>query len=999
MNRKVLAFLAFLSLALVSLGAPAGQRNYIDVVTHLERFQTPAGGFSLVEGGKPSLEATSNALFLSSLFALRKKINQQEVARYLQTLENGDYGYGKTAGASSDLESVRQAVLSYQHLGMAVPNVGNVASFIKSLYDSQTNLFAPRVGEKGDLKSTALAFQALEYLGELQRQWVQDIFEKVRTFLGKHVQLANNAHFSFEEKALSAVSANYYGVVLGSYVGFDFVSLPKWASFVVALQSPQDGGFFTGPDRRAMTPESTAHAVATLRLLQQTKGNTEQFVNAIAGDSLVKYVVSVPGDLRSVAQAHLAVALSNVFSRNFETRVHYEFLRASGSAGKKVVQGTQLKPVISVKTFDGMPHAGLDVEAVITYESTGETVKTKLQLKGEHYASNDFFDTTNRLGAMDFHYTISCYVVGVGEISFDLHDAKQVGYGVAVDARARLDVADKQFAQGETVAVGTDFAFGVSLHNQTHSDLHSGDFNVVFSVLDSSLVAIHSETVDGKQNAKPIRFTYTLKTSSLPAGDLVFKFDIVSATGVVHTTEVVKYHLSVPMIATQITFEGVAEGAPKYKIGETVRVTIEPASFPDLRTVAPYPAKNVSGKDASDQRKFVMDVHSRGGALLRTVAGKAQSSQDSSKYVFEVPVTATLDSIGVNVVSFRYVTVSGASFDLSNYDSRLGEVIEDSASLFYTVNANLQTVDVEEQPKATTFAYGQTIEFRFRVKDSLSGLYVHKGENGQANVYLSLKHTDETKGKEFVSANVAAEEVINATGEKVFVIEWAINPNAVQGAGVLSLSAQDADGNVIDLHDATTKKPVQLDVTVGGDIQVEHVSYSTSDAATYRETAFVIQFGLTCQNESLKSAQLRASVYRDGQLVASFLPVATNDEGVYSVSWGGSHDATPSGVYTLKFFREVDRKRAVEAHEFQEKRKKREEQLKQIEEGSETASEADKEELIVENIVSPLFEISHSHSAPSTSKLPIRAEVILAFLLGGAFLAISYQKKHYLATK
>jgi hypothetical protein len=61
----------------------------------------------------------------------------------------------------------------------------------------------------------------------------------VRTFLGKHVQLANNAHFSFEEKALSAVSANYYGVVLGSYVGFDFVSLPKWASFVVALQSPQ----------------------------------------------------------------------------------------------------------------------------------------------------------------------------------------------------------------------------------------------------------------------------------------------------------------------------------------------------------------------------------------------------------------------------------------------------------------------------------------------------------------------------------------------------------------------------------------------------------------------------------------------------------------------------------------------------------------------------------------------------------------------------------------
>lgn len=120
-----------------------------------------------------------------------------------------------------------------------------------------------------------------------------------------------------------------------------------------------------------------------------------------------------------------------------------------------------------------------------------------------------------------------------------------------------------------------------------------------------------------------------------------------------------------------------------------------------------------------------------------------------------------------------------------------------------------------------------------------------------------------------------------------------------------------------------------------------------------------------------RNAQLRASVYRDGQQVASFLPVATNDEGVYSVSWGGPHDATPSGVYTLKFFREVDRKRAVDAHEFQEKRKKREEQLKQLEEGSETAQEETaQEELIVENIVSPLFEISHSHVVCHLPSLP-----------------------------
>lgn len=86
---------------------------------------------------------------------------------------------------------------------------------------------------------------------------------------------------------------------------------------------------------------------------------------------------------------------------------------------------------------------------------------------------------------------------------------------MAVDSRAHLEVADKQFAQGETVAVGTEFTFGVALHNQTHKDLHSGDFNVVFSVLDSSLVAIHSESVDAKANAYVHAFFFICRDCSV----------------------------------------------------------------------------------------------------------------------------------------------------------------------------------------------------------------------------------------------------------------------------------------------------------------------------------------------------------------------------------------------------------------------------------------------------------------------------------------------------
>lgn len=60
----------------------------------------------------------------------------------------------------------------------------------------------------------------------------------MRGYLSAHAVVAEDAHFSFpEEKALSVISANYYGVVLGSYVGFDFGSFQKWAAFVDSLQN------------------------------------------------------------------------------------------------------------------------------------------------------------------------------------------------------------------------------------------------------------------------------------------------------------------------------------------------------------------------------------------------------------------------------------------------------------------------------------------------------------------------------------------------------------------------------------------------------------------------------------------------------------------------------------------------------------------------------------------------------------------------------------------
>eukprot|EP00005_Dracoamoeba_jomungandri_P001968 CAMPEP_0174261362 /NCGR_PEP_ID=MMETSP0439-20130205/11380_1 /TAXON_ID=0 /ORGANISM="Stereomyxa ramosa, Strain Chinc5" /LENGTH=986 /DNA_ID=CAMNT_0015345823 /DNA_START=77 /DNA_END=3037 /DNA_ORIENTATION=+ len=957
---------------------------YSFVVTHLNSFQTSNGGFkATLNDDSPTLEATSHALLLSSLFGLRNKINPNNAASYIQTLENGDYGYGKSAGLASDLESVRHAVVSYQHLGMGVPNSGNVATFIKSLYVSDTHLFANRVGEKGDLKSTALAFQALESLGELQRTWVEESLDHVRKYLKKH-QAGN--HFEFpEEQSLSLLSANYYAIVLASHVGFDFGDAKRWAHFIAGLQS-KEGGFYDSADKKSTSLESSVHAISSLRVLQSAPKESSHFVDLVDTDSLATYASFVTADLGEAARAHLAIALTKGFVNNFEVDVSYEILRSSRSIEKRVVQGTQLKPILSVKTFGGISHAGLDIDVAVTFTDTKEVRNTKLRWKDtEQYASDEFFDTAGHLGALKFEYTIRCYVGGVGEISFSQEDVKQIGYNVVVDSQARLDVTEKQFKEGDTVALHTAFHFGLNLGNTTN-EFSTGDFSVTFKVLDSSEVAIHSTTRDRRANSDALAFDYTLTSSNIPSGDLYFVFEVANKNGV-HTVETVTYKLSLLMIASNINFNSRDQ---TYKIGEKVKVTVEPATFPDLRTTYSYPATDVAGNKVAAQRKFFMDVKSPAGSLLHTIAGKPESGDNKqSVYSFEIEVSPSLDSIGSNLVSFRYETASGQSIDLSNYDSNSGELYEDSSVLSYKVNAELHMVDVKEQPSTNDYYYGNTINFRFKVLDKISGANVERGNNEQANVYLSLEHRDENRAKKFVSANEAATQ----EGDEYSIV-WSINPNAVQGDGHLIISAQDADGNHLPLLN-DKNKPVVYEVNIGGEINVESSTFSTSEF-NFDDLTFISQFTLACQGKSLEGAQLKASVVRRAsegdEVLLENLPVATSDSGEYSLSFFFPIEEAPSGTYTLNFYREIDRKRALEAKQLKEKKRLREEQLRQFSEGEEAESQEPEE---AEEKLEPLFTIDIKHTAPTKGQLPVRTEVIALVLFGGVFFMFSYQKKHY----
>eukprot|EP01089_Gocevia_fonbrunei_P012310 TRINITY_DN2875_c0_g1_i1.p1 TRINITY_DN2875_c0_g1~~TRINITY_DN2875_c0_g1_i1.p1 ORF type:complete len:993 (-),score=314.75 TRINITY_DN2875_c0_g1_i1:114-3092(-) len=989
MNRVYCIFLILLGSFCASLWAQETD-GFSYVVSHLQRYQTRGGGFRLTErDSEPSLEATADALFLSSLYGLRQKINPN-VAQYIHQLEKseGHNGYGKTAGLASDIESVRNALLSYKQLGQTViPNAGNVATYVKGLLDNKSSLFGSRANAEGDVKSTALAFQILEILNGLQNSWVTDLTPKIRAHLDKHKKDGN--HFSFGGS--SPLTDNYYGILLGSYVQYDF-DFPKFAAFIASFQDAKTGGFFTTAARTATSLEATSHAVSSLYALQQLS-NDGQFVSTINADKLFAYVSSIPRDLRSAALAHKSIAVTKNFVKNFNTAISYEVLGGSGFVEKGIVQGTQLKPVLTVTTFDELPHAGLDVEVRISYESSPEVATAKLHWRdNQKYSSNDFIDTESQLGTVTFTYVVRVVALGVGEINFEITDVQKVGYGITVDSRAVLDVTGKEFQPGETVAIGTSFKFAIALNNHTNEEFYSGNFNVIFTVLDSSLVAIHSDKLNGATNTGSIQFQYTLQSSNIPSGALYFRFEVANSNGV-HTTETVEYQLAIRMIATHITFEGVT-GAATYKIGDTVKVSIEPASFPDLRNTFTYDVKDITGASVVDNRKFFLDIKSPGGVLLRSVAGKAAAAGTVSKYSFTVSVDASLDSIGANVVSFRYVAADGDSFELSNYDSVIDELYEDSNVLNYTVNADLYVTDIEEAPQNDAYFYGNDVSFKFAIKDAVSGKTVTRGNAEQANVYLSLKHKDENRPRGFVSAHEAASFV---NGK--YAILWAINPNAVQGDGDLSVAAQDADGNHLNLRkDAKSTQQVSYKVSIGGKIDVTENTYSTAKN-NEDDTAFIVQFSLQCQDKNLKDAQLKASVVlengKQGTTVLSGLPVATNDEGSYSVSWNLPHEQAPSGKYNIRFYREVDRKRALENREFKEKQQRREEELKRLTEGVTESSSVEQATGPIEDELEPLFTIQTSHNAPSTGKLPIRTEVLILVALGAAFFAISYQKKQY----
>lgn len=930
---KSSCFALFLLLSLFSfalLQTSASRQGLNSVAISLNAFQNANGGFR--NSGDPSstLDGTASALFLASLLGESHTFDAESALNFLNTYEVSDL----------DLASIRQLALSYHYLKKAAPSAEKIQQHLQSLYDSKSKLFASTEGGKGDLKSTALVFDTLRLLGAVKGGAFKDNIAALKTYLSAHEVIAEQAQFSFpEESGLNVIEQNYYAVLLGSAIDFEF-NLPKLAHFIASFQNKEGanaGGFFSNKEKNTVSFESTYQAATALLILQQHY-EKEQFFNRLDQDLLVKYATSIPASsLTDTAKAFTVISTTKKFFTEFlDAKFVYEVL-GGVPGGSTVIQGTQLKPVIQAKSLDGTPRSDLSAEVVVSL-ANGSPSKVKLDWNkdSQQYVASKYIDTSFLLGPLVLDYTLSAAVPGIGETHVRQTIERKIGYGITVDSQATVDATGKKVEKGEAISLGTAFKFAVSLHNKTHDNFSSGKFFVTFSVLESSGVSIHQETVDASKSGAAFTFSYTLSSPRIPAGELAFRFEVSDDKKKVHSSETVSYQLVTPMIASEILFEGASS---TFKIGQKVKVSMVPATFPDFRTVQ----KLDGNENAAQARKFFLDTKTAAGTLLHSVKGVPSGG----KYVFEFTISNTFEFVGTNAISFRYVAANGEDIALSNYDSSAQELYEDPSALSYTVNAALELVDISAQPKADSFSYGNEINYKFRVRDSVSGQNLVASSNFEtATVFLSLSN-EEKSGRVSRSVHIPAV----STGND-FSISWVINLNAVQGPGVVTISAEDADGNPIPIVEEKTKKPIQYNVNIGGAIEVDAHPYVVSTLLV-DEAAFVVEFSLFCQSRRLKEAQLRANVVVNGgaEPLLSMVPVVTNSDGSYSVSWTVPLKKEQSGHYQLQFFREADARANS----------------------------------------SPLFVVDFDHSS-GLKTLPVATEFLVAIIVGAAFLTLSYKR-------
>lgn len=831
------------------------------------------------------------------------QVDFKGVSSYLETLKVEGGLYTSKAGVPVTTESLRDGLVVATYTGTNIEK-SSVESFLRSLYDSESKLFAPRVGGVPSPKATAEALEIVNLAGIAGRDWTAKVLGEIKAYLPT---LLSGGAFVFPASESTGVASsdrelfdnNVYAIVAAQIAGVPLAahSADLVAHFSERLSARAGFSYAAGT---APSFEATVQAVRALRALERST-HTSIIESLPNREGIMQAIWYVPADLSKVGPAHHTFARLPNMKDGFGISVTLDTPSAVriDESNPSIVSGTPVTPFVYVAPWGVQPHAGVDVEVTLSHKS-GSDKKYKLLFNEERmgFTTEEAFSTESKLGELTATAAVQVPVAGGDVITLKSRVKFNIGYVMNVKPAAK--VAGRDIKVGEAVTVGTEFNFEASL--STTAALTSGAFDLVFSVLDSSDVLIAQTNKNyNKQGAETTHFNFELKQANLPAGALTFKFHVLDhATNTIHTSQRYTYDLQLSMVASQIKVGDGASFKPTYKLGETATVSIVPASFPDLVNLHTYAAVDAAGEDASQRRAFYLDTMDA-GTVLRSFAGVASTdAQGNVKVEFTVTFPAVFDAIGTHALRFRYAPASGQDVILANYDSNASELLDENVELGFEVNPDLYIADLTDAPKGGSLSYGDLVRFSFKIKDRVTGESVLASYGAASTpIFLALAHKD-AAGKSYISARHA----ISADPRGGFEAQWVVNPNAISGKGTLQLLAVVLGGREIALP-TENAKTFGVNVVIGGEIShtavVKQVSVPTASHA-----AALVEFTLTCQERRLSGALLTASLLQDGKLVAS-IPVARSDnEAVYSVSWNIREADAASASYQVAIHRQAD---------------------------------------------------------------------------------------------
>lgn len=800
------------------------------VVTSIGEYQSvDVGGFQINKYSAPTLEDTTDALFLSSLFGLSDKINLVGVSKFVQSLRNLDGGYCNQPGSISDVVSVKNAILSLSYLESSIDEKQTtaIASFLETLYDENSKLFSYKKGVVGDIRSTALAFECYQRLGLADSASVVSKKNALRTFLQGLVKSDNGKKYFY-----SITADNAHAVIAASFVGFEFDG--SWAKYFEERQVQEGfwkGGFYSDSDRVDVTPQDAKLAVLALNHLQK------QLVSSIDTSALVAYSNALPADLRTAAQVYEAISKSSGFSSLFKLEPVYTHKEARHRVlGSRIVQGSLIKPSLVVKSNFGISQGSLKVSAEITHDSNVQVVNLFWDAENQIYIGEEYFSAEKKLGPVSFDYVVQ-WEGENNALRIKSQNQLLIGYWSNVKLKATYGGQDIEPGTGAIVDQGASFSIAATygtVENKPNSPLKTGNFDVIFSVLDSSESEISRTVLDAKKG-KPFKFNHLLDVSEIPPGILTLRVSVQDKTkDIVHTVDSFTFVVQSQIVASSLKFVG---DKSKYKVGDKVEVSMVPANLPEVRVVRPL--RKVA-------RSMILNVQSSESQVLFTVPGVFNAGE----YKFDFVVDSTFESIGVHSVTFTYKAANGDEFPLKLFNSATKYLYDVGETFSYSVDTQLTITDSKSALKEGKLEYGNDVKLSFKVFDEVSKKNIWAGSK-DSTAYLVLQH-NVGQASAFTSIRHAASQIQGKNNEPShFSVDWSVNPNALKGPATLALVVQAADGTDVEL--VSGGKPWSVNVDIGGDItttQKTHSGKLNNDLVS-----FLVEFELTCQQKKTKRSK------------------------------------------------------------------------------------------------------------------------------------------------